>query len=142
MIEKDNNFYEKFQDSHWVAKGSDPRSEQRVNDEFEDKFDKVSKDAPKTKKFKEFLENLKLLFEYLKSGEDLAPKALIIAALVYFISPIDLIPDFIPVAGYIDDIAVVGGVVALLANLLNNFKKRRDTENGRGGVKVPAPKGG
>jgi uncharacterized membrane protein YkvA (DUF1232 family) len=29
------------------------------------------------------------------------------AALVYLISPIDLIPDFIPVAGYLDDLVIV-----------------------------------
>ena len=28
-------------------------------------------------------------------------------ALVYFLSPIDLIPDFIPVAGYLDDLVIV-----------------------------------
>ena len=31
----------------------------------------------------------------------------IVAALIYLISPIDLIPDFIPIIGYIDDAAVV-----------------------------------
>ena len=31
----------------------------------------------------------------------------IVSALLYFVSPIDLIPDFIPVAGYSDDVAVI-----------------------------------
>jgi len=30
------------------------------------------------------------------------------AALVYFLSPIDLVPDFIPLSGFIDDAAVLG----------------------------------
>ena len=30
------------------------------------------------------------------------------AALAYFLSPIDLIPDFIPFSGFVDDAAVVG----------------------------------
>jgi uncharacterized membrane protein YkvA (DUF1232 family) len=34
-----------------------------------------------------------------------------IAAIIYFVSPIDLIPDFIPVAGYVDDAAVIAFVV-------------------------------
>ena len=37
----------------------------------------------------------------------------ILAALVYVISPIDLIPDFIPVIGYLDDAAVVTLVLGL-----------------------------
>ena len=37
---------------------------------------------------------------------------LAIAALIYFVSPIDLIPDFIPVVGYLDDVAVISFVAA------------------------------
>jgi len=32
---------------------------------------------------------------------------MVLVAVIYFVSPIDLIPDFIPVAGYIDDALVV-----------------------------------
>jgi uncharacterized membrane protein YkvA (DUF1232 family) len=126
MNKEENNYFEKFQDSHWVGKGSDPKSEQRVNEEFDAKFEKARKVTPASKKFKEFFENLKLLYEYLKSGDDIAAKALIIGALLYFISPIDLVPDFIPIAGYLDDIAVIAGVVALLASQLKKFKEKLD----------------
>lgn len=44
-------------------------------------------------------------------------KAAIIAALGYFICPIDAIPDFLPGIGYVDDIAIM---VALL-NRLEHF---------------------
>src|SRR5215813_11616265 len=35
------------------------------------------------------------------------PKALLVLALVYAISPFDVIPDFIPVIGEMDDLAVL-----------------------------------
>jgi len=35
------------------------------------------------------------------------PKALLVLTLVYVISPFDVIPDFIPVIGEMDDVAVV-----------------------------------
>jgi uncharacterized membrane protein YkvA (DUF1232 family) len=41
-------------------------------------------------------------------------KASIAGALVYFISPIDAIPDFIPVVGYADDAAVIYASMALV----------------------------
>ncbi len=31
-----------------------------------------------------------------------------IGAIIYFVSPIDIIPDFIPVVGLLDDVAIVG----------------------------------
>ena len=34
-------------------------------------------------------------------------KALMGLAMVYFLSPIDLIPEFIPIAGQLDDLVVV-----------------------------------
>ncbi|MBS3778108.1 MAG: DUF1232 domain-containing protein [Candidatus Thermoplasmatota archaeon] len=36
-----------------------------------------------------------------------------VVVLVYFLWPVDVIPDFIPVVGWIDDVLVlIGGVVA------------------------------
>ena len=35
------------------------------------------------------------------------------AAVAYAVSPIDLIPDFIPVLGHLDDLLVVPGLIAL-----------------------------
>lgn len=44
------------------------------------------------------------------------------AAIVYFVSPIDLVPDFIPIAGFLDDITVISFVVKSLKNDLDKFK--------------------
>jgi len=35
------------------------------------------------------------------------PKALLVLTLVYVVSPLDIIPDFIPVIGEMDDVVVV-----------------------------------
>ena len=37
----------------------------------------------------------------------LFPKLLALAVVAYFLSPIDLIPDFIPVLGYLDDLILL-----------------------------------
>ena len=42
----------------------------------------------------------------------------VVAALVYFVNPFDLIPDFIPILGQIDDIIVLSYLTKVLNNLL------------------------
>lgn len=48
-----------------------------------------------------------LLFYALKSNAPACLKLLIMAAIAYLISPIDVVPDWIPVAGYADDVAIL-----------------------------------
>ena len=50
-------------------------------------------------------------------------RAKIIGALGYFILPIDLIPDFIPIAGYTDDLAaLVWGVYCVIKGITPDVK--------------------
>lgn len=46
----------------------------------------------------------------------------IVAAILYLISPLDVIPDFIPVAGSADDAAVTAWVLNSIAEELKDFK--------------------
>jgi len=46
---------------------------------------------------------------------------LLVAALVYFITPIDLIPDFIPITGFIDDITVVVWIYNKLQSEIDKY---------------------
>lgn len=45
------------------------------------------------------------------------PKALLVLTLVYVVSPLDLVPDFVPVIGEMDDIVVVLGALWLFVRL-------------------------
>lgn len=58
---------------------------------------------------------------YLASRDPRVPwhvKALGIAVAAYALSPIDLIPDFIPVLGYLDDLVIVPLGIALVVRLI------------------------
>ena len=56
---------------------------------------------------------LQLYYVLKEPSTPLEKKSLIIGALGYLILPIDLIPDFIPVAGYTDDLAALLAVVKM-----------------------------
>jgi uncharacterized membrane protein YkvA (DUF1232 family) len=45
-------------------------------------------------------------------------KAIVVAALVYFISPIDTIPDLTPLFGYLDDLGVITALLKFLGSEL------------------------
>lgn len=77
----------------------------------------------------EVWEQLKLMIQMIRawvSGEyrEVPTTSLIaiVAGLLYLISPIDLIPDFIPVLGYLDDIFVIGVVFNQVARDLRAFE--------------------
>lgn len=64
-------------------------------------------------------------------------KLLVAAVVAYAISPIDLIPDFIPVLGYLDDLLLLPLGIALAVRLippavLEDCRKRVQESRGRG----------
>jgi len=50
-------------------------------------------------------------------------KAIVVAALIYFISPIDTIPDLAPLIGYLDDLGVITALLKFLGSELIPYYK-------------------
>ncbi len=53
----------------------------------------------------------------------------IISALIYFVSPIDIVPDSIPALGYFDDAAVVAACWLLVESDVNEYSTWREKNN-------------
>jgi uncharacterized membrane protein YkvA (DUF1232 family) len=61
-------------------------------------------------------------------------KVLAIAVAAYALSPIDLIPDFVPILGYLDDLLILPlgillAVKLVPTELMAEFRERADREN-------------
>ncbi len=52
-------------------------------------------------------------------------KATIYGALAYLVSPIDVIPDLIPVLGYTDDIALIAVALSSVASKIDNTVREK-----------------
>ncbi len=73
-------------------------------------------------------ENVVLMGQMLKAyatGDfklEMATLVKLVAVLIYFISPIDLIPDFLPMLGFTDDLALLAWIIGDLGSELERFK--------------------
>ena len=59
-----------------------------------------------------------LYYELADGKVSLKEKGIILGALGYFILPVDLIPDFLPIAGYTDDLAALVAAFAYVKSHL------------------------
>jgi uncharacterized membrane protein YkvA (DUF1232 family) len=50
------------------------------------------------------------------------------AAILYFVNPLDLVPDVIPLLGFVDDVAIIRGVIAAIRADLSKFRAWEQTQ--------------
>ena len=121
---------------------------EKVIKDLEHKANKIYNDNPKlrellisarkkaegNKQLMEIWEDLKLLMELLKDWMKGDYKNLekntvimIIVALIYLVSPIDLIPDFL-IGGFIDDALVIAYVVKKISSELKLYREWKGME--------------
>ena len=96
--------------------------------ENQEKIEKIASNDT----LKKYLADIKLYFQML--GDTFTGKykkipvgtiAAIIGTLIYVLSPVDLIPDFIPVIGYLDDAAILATCLSFTKFDVEEYKKNR-----------------
>ena len=92
--------------------------------------DKLADENSKDNKFKQLFEvalTLVRLVRSYASGEyrEIQSSTIIsgLAVLLYVLSPIDLVPDFIPVVGFLDDLSLVSWFIGKFQGELINFRE-------------------
>ncbi|MDA8428858.1 MAG: YkvA family protein [Geobacteraceae bacterium] len=74
----------------------------------------------------EVIEKALILFYVLQDSETpLWARTVVVGALGYFISPLDAIPDVIPLAGFTDDLAVLAGACLTVGACINAEHKAK-----------------
>ena len=104
-----------------------------VNDEdiqkVVDRANDITQKVVNSASLKRFINDVKLLISMIKDSFSGRYKHLpvwvigaIVFALLYVLSPIDLIPDFIPVIGLLDDAVVLGLCLALAEKDIQKYQ--------------------
>jgi len=101
---------------------------QKMADDFDpgraERFGKKHEDKP-------WFKNFKLLYDLITDATfRISPGAWVViaGALAYVIMPIDVVPDFIPGLGWIDDTFVLAATVARLSEEVIRYKTRMKPE--------------
>jgi uncharacterized membrane protein YkvA (DUF1232 family) len=116
--EKKLRLFERFAHSKFKNKAETGVNDKKFLDHIKEQSDKLGGVV------RQAADAVKVLIDYLfgKNG-DIGSKIYTIAALLYFISPLDFIPDVIPVLGYLDDIAILGMVAGAIISKVANQEK-------------------
>ena len=69
-----------------------------------------------------------------RAYRDISGKSMlyVVGALLYFLSPVDVIPDFLPGVGYLDDIAVISAAVQAVRGDLDAFRAWEEAQRDAG----------
>jgi uncharacterized membrane protein YkvA (DUF1232 family) len=118
---------EVFNDRTWQAQAERPG----VLDQLGPKWQEFL--STKGQGLKTYLEDLQLAYKMLRDPQfQMAKetKTVLIIALLYIISPIDLMPDAIPFLGLLDDVLVAGYALRQAAAELERYRHHLQTTQG------------
>lgn len=112
-------------------------NDEKIEELIEDGFKKAHKKESELKEvWKDFQLLLRLIKSWWKKEYTAVPwKTIIYAvtAVLYFINPLDIVPDFIPIIGYVDDITLIAFVINALQKELIKFEdwERKNKKSGK-----------
>ncbi|QSE97733.1 YkvA family protein [Fulvivirga lutea] len=119
-----NKFFKNARRRAGALLGNNNRMRQLLN-VSKDKLSEIDVSAVTTSKLATRLRTLIRMVKAYRKGEyrDIQVQniLLIVAAIVYFVTPLDLVPDFIPITGLIDDFTVVLWVYNKLQEEIDKF---------------------
>ena len=123
-------------DSKFVVDGANRVSDEDVR-RVTEQADRIEDKAARAGALKQFLGDIKLFIElvraYASGGYREIPWwaiSAVVFALLYVLSPVDAIPDVIPVLGFVDDAAVVAACLTMVREELMRFEAWKNSAKG------------
>jgi uncharacterized membrane protein YkvA (DUF1232 family) len=121
IVTPDDEIFENLGDLGAFRTGG--RTEREIEEKYRDKANFVDENlwskVERLGKKISFAKDLMALYSYMKDPVvSWHRKAIVVMGLVYFISPIDAIPDIAPFIGYLDDLGVIAAVIKFLGSEL------------------------
>lgn len=114
------NDYEDYQDE--FVRIPEETDEEYVQRNFWDKVKQFAAKVP-------FIPDaVAMYFVMLDTKTPIWAKVTIVAALAYFILPIDAIPDFIPVVGFADDAGAIAAALAAVTKVMTDEHRQKAKE--------------
>lgn len=114
------------------------RQEDKLLKTLNDAKEKISIHRHKLKKMLKEIELLILMIRSYTAGNyrQMPWKTILmaLAAIVYFVNPLDIIPDFIAMFGFVDDAAVIGFVINAIREDISQFENYLDSTDKTGSV--------
>lgn len=121
IVAPDDEIFENLGDLGAFRTGG--KTEREVEEDYKDRTAYVEENlwskVQRVGKKISFAKDVMALYNYMKDPfVSWHRKAIVVMGLIYFISPIDSIPDIAPLFGYLDDLGVVTALIKFLGSEL------------------------
>jgi uncharacterized membrane protein YkvA (DUF1232 family) len=121
IVTPDDEIFENLGDLGAFRTGG--KTEREIEEEYRDQANFVEENlwskVQRVGKKISFAKDIMALYNYMRDPVvSWHRKAIVVMGLVYFISPIDAIPDIAPFIGYLDDLGVITALIKFLGSEL------------------------
>ncbi len=121
IVAPDDEIFENLGDLGAFRTGG--KTEREVEEDYRERTNYVDENlwskVQRVGKKISFAKDVMALYSYMKDPlVSWHRKAIVVMGLVYFISPIDAIPDIAPLIGYLDDLGVITALIKFLGSEL------------------------
>jgi uncharacterized membrane protein YkvA (DUF1232 family) len=114
-MEDNNNKVDELEELDELDFGGETETAEKIKYVEENLWEKLERVGKKIS----FAKDIVALYNYMRDPlVSWHRKAIVVAALIYFISPIDAIPDIAPLIGYMDDLGVITALLKFLGHEL------------------------